>query len=341
MRIAFVLLLNLVAVSALRADDEPGPKSAGDNRPDEPRIAAFSLDKGVEFLDRAALDWTRKRECFSCHTNFAFLYSRPAVSAKSPAHDEVRAALEKLVDVRWKEKKPRWDAEVVTSAAALAHNDAATTGKLHPTTKTALDRMWTVQRKDGGWNWINCDWPPMENDDHYGVTLAALAVGVAPEDYAKTESARQGVVKIREFLKTHSPKNAHHKAMLLWSASYLPELLAPGERETWVKEIREMQRPDGGWSAAGLYPWKRGDDKQQTPDVSDGYGTGLAILALRRAGVAVDDPALERGRTWLRSNQRESGRWFTRSLFRDSKHYLTHVGTAFAIMALAEPTKMP
>ena len=108
-----------------------------------------------------------------------------------------------------------------------------------------------------------------------------------------------------------------------------------------MKELRGLQLPDGGWSAAGLYPWKRGDKKEQTPDVSDGYGTGLSILALRRAGVAVDDPALERGRTWLRSNQRESGRWFTRSLFRDSKHYLTHVGTAFAIMVLAEPAKMP
>ena len=53
----------------------------------------------------------------------------------------------------------------------------------------------------------------------------------------------------------------------------------------------------------------------------------------------MDDPALEKGREWLRANQRESGRWFTRSLFKDEKHYLTHVGTAFAIMALVEPTK--
>ena len=30
------------------------------------------------------------------------------------------------------------------------------------------------------------------------------------------------------------------------------------------------------------------------------------------------------------------GRWFTRSLNRDNKHYLSHVGTAFAVMALAE-----
>jgi squalene-hopene/tetraprenyl-beta-curcumene cyclase len=199
--------------------------------------------------------------------------------------------------------------------------------------------MWTVQRKDGGWKWINCDWPPMENDDHYGVTLAALAVGVAPEGYAKTESARAGIAKMQEFLKGHPPENAHHKGMLLWAGSYVPELATSAEKETWVKELRALQRPDGGWSAAAIYPWKRGDKKEQTPDVSDGYGTGFAIYVLGRAGVPASDSALEKGREWLRANQRESGRWFTRSLFRDNKHYLSHAGTAFAIMALAEAEK--
>jgi squalene-hopene/tetraprenyl-beta-curcumene cyclase len=38
---------------------------------------------------------------------------------------------------------------------------------------------------------------------------------------------------------------------------------------------------------------------------------------------------------WLKSHQRESGRWFTRSLHQDSMHYITHAGTAMAVMALA------
>ena len=40
--------------------------------------------------------------------------------------------------------KPRWDTEVVATASALAIHDAATTGTLHPTTRKALDRMWTL-----------------------------------------------------------------------------------------------------------------------------------------------------------------------------------------------------
>jgi hypothetical protein len=37
---------------------------------------------------------------------------------------------------------------------------------------------------------------------------------------------------------------------------------------------------------------------------------------------------------WLKANQRASGRWFTRSLKKDSRHFITHAGTAFAVMAL-------
>ncbi|HEY0981466.1 MAG TPA: squalene--hopene cyclase, partial [Schlesneria sp.] len=68
----------------------------------------------------------------------------------------------------------------------------------------------------------------------------------------------------------------------------------------------------------------------------DGYGTGFVIYILRRSGLAADDPRIQRGIEWLKSHQRESGRWFTRSLHADSMHYITHAGTAFAVMALQE-----
>ena len=83
-------------------------------------------------------------------------------------------------------------------AAALALNDSATTKKLHPLTRTALDRMWTVQLETGEWKWpTRCAWPPMESDEHYGVTLAAIGTGAAPDDYAKTPAAQAGLTKIR------------------------------------------------------------------------------------------------------------------------------------------------
>lgn len=67
---------------------------------------------------------------------------------------------------------------------------------------------------------------------------------------------------------------------------------------------------------------------------SDGYGTGFAVYILRQADVPANDPRIGKGIGWLKANQHESGRWFTRSLHQDSKHYITHAGTAFAVMAI-------
>lgn len=311
------------------------------NTKDEPLAADFSLDKAVHFLDSASLEWQTSKDCFACHTNYSYLTARPLVDAQAPAHKTIRAKAEELVQKRWPEKGPRWDTEVVASAWALAFNDAATTKKLHPATKTALDRMWTVQREDGGFTWIKCGWPPSELDDEYGAVLALIAVGVAPENYRDTEAAKAGVKKIQGYLEKTPLPSLHHKALLVWADSYLPDLLTAEQSGGIVKELLGKQLPDGGWSAATLGDWERGDGTPQQTDVSDGYGTGFSVYILRRAGIPADDPRIHAGVAWLKSHQRESGRWFARSVFKDSKHYLTHNATAFAVMALSECGEIP
>ena len=309
---------------------DPGPNDLS-----EPIAQDYSLEKAVHFLDSASLQWQKQRKCFTCHTNLAYLYARPAISSDVQAHREVRQFAEELVQNRWEEQGPRWDAEVIATAAALAFNDANTTHELHPVTKTALDRMWTIQREDGGWEWLKCDWPPFEHDDHYGVTLAALAVGVAPEDYVNSPAAQEGIAGIRSYLAANPPENLHHRAMMLWAGKYLDDLVSDEDQQKWVNELLDVQKEDGGWSAATLGEWARADDSEQDTVSSDGYGTGFVLFALQQAGVPMNDERMRRGVEWLKANQRESGRWIARSLYKDNKHYLSHAGSAFAVMALA------
>jgi squalene-hopene/tetraprenyl-beta-curcumene cyclase len=129
--------------------------------------------------------------------------------------------------------------------------------------------------------------------------------------------------------------------MLLWAGSYVPSLVADDERERTVRELKAMQRPDGGWPAAAMGDWKREDGSPQDRETSDGYGTGFAVFVLRCAGIPAGDPAVRSGLAWLRGHQRESGRWFTRSLNSDGDHFLSHAGTAFAVMALAASEPAP
>ena len=265
-----------------------------------PRSSRWS--KASHFLDSASLDWQRSWQCFTCHTNISYLIARPTIAADAPAHRQVRKFAEELISLRWEEVGPRSDAEVVAIAAALALNDAATTRKLHPLTRTALDRMWTVQRPAGDWKWpTRCRWPPMESDEHYGVTLAAIGTGAAPDGYAQTPAARAGLAKIRTFLEDNPPTDLHHKAMVLWASTYVDGLMTAEERKACIKELLAAERPTGGWAFSTLYPWTRGDGKEQDLETSDGYGTGFVVFVLRRAGVPADDPAVARGVAWLKT----------------------------------------
>ncbi|MEX2112832.1 MAG: squalene--hopene cyclase [Pirellulales bacterium] len=306
----------------------------GANQSDEPLAAEFSLAKAGDFLDSASLQWQNERGCLTCHTNMAYLQARTGIADDGPAQTEVRSFIENLVAKKWAAEGPTSDSEVVAAATALAFHDAATTKTLHPLTRAALDRMWLDQREDGGWEWLKCGWPPMESDDHYGVTLAAIAVGVAPGDYAQSEAARQGLDKIRAYLKNNPPPTLHHRAMLVWASQSVAGLITTEEQAACAKELLALQQPDGGWSSATLGNWERGDGKPQDTKTSDGYGTGFVIYVLRQAGISADDDAIQRGVHWLKTHQRTSGRWFTRSLNRDNKHFLTHAGTAMAVMAL-------
>ena len=110
-------------------------------KPDEPIGKVFSPARAAAFLDGVGLDWTQTRGCATCHTNVPFMLARPKVKGGDlSAMREVREFLEGTVKT-WETEKPRADYSVVATAFALAGNDAATTGKLHPLTRTALDRV--------------------------------------------------------------------------------------------------------------------------------------------------------------------------------------------------------
>lgn len=334
--IAYILGIIMAGLTgtAWAAEEPAVPTKA---RADEPVARELSLDKAARFLDASATNWTRTQQCGTCHTNFPYLMARP-VLGKSADMKEVRDFFEKKVSL-WDAGKPAGKppspTQVVATATALAINDSLTTGKLHPATRKALDRMWTRQQADGAWNWNKCTWPPFEHDDYFGALYAALAVGHAPDNYARTEQATKGLDKLRGYFKNTPPPNLHHKTWLLWGSVKLDGLMTHDQQQATVKELRALQRADGGWSLPSLGDWKGfagwPNDKNAP---SDGYATGLVVFVLRQAGVPASDPALQRGLSWLKQNQRESGRWFTKSLNTNKARYISNTATCFAVLAI-------
>jgi squalene-hopene/tetraprenyl-beta-curcumene cyclase len=108
------------------------------------------------------------------------------------------------------------------------------------------------------------------------------------------------------------------------------------------------QQDDGGWStrsfseASNWGPNIRPETVamlQAEPDAahpaSDVYMTAFAIILLRENNVPADDPRIQRGIAWLKSGQRVSGRWWMKSLYKDTLHFSTYMATAHALRALA------
>lgn len=308
------------------------------NVPDEPMAKAVSFEKSAEFLDHQSKAWTAIKKCGTCHTNYPYLMVRGQLGGDLSALKEVRGFFENRIanwDSGKKEDAPKRDTEVIATASALAIQDALTTGKLHPLTRKALDKMWALQQPTGAWNWLKCGWPPLEHDDYYGVVYSAIAVGHAPDNYAETEQAKKGLEGMRKYFINNPPPSLHHKVMLLWASQKLPDLMSEKLRASTIKELRAAQKSDGGWSLPMLGDWVGWDERPNDRGAaSDGYATGLVIYVLRNAGIPKDDESIQKGLAWLKSNQRESGRWFTKSINSDKYHFITHAGTAYAVMAL-------
>src|SRR5262249_39310930 len=149
--------------------------------------------------------------------------------------------------------------------------------------------------------------------DYFGAAYAALGVGAAPDGYSQTPEAQKGLARLRIYFQKNPAPNLHHKVWLLWASTKMDHLMTPAARQQTIGELLKLQQGDGGWSLPSL--WKpspmRAKDKQAA---SDGYATGLAIYVLKQAGLSPSDPRMAKGLAWLKTHQRESGRWFTPSL---------------------------
>jgi squalene-hopene/tetraprenyl-beta-curcumene cyclase len=290
---------------------------------------------------------SHENHCLACHGTFAYLAARPAVGAMTATHRQTRRTMEEFAATLAEEKlSPRETpslrvSQAVMTAAVLAQYDAVIPRKLTPTTRKVLDRIWDLQRDDGSWNWVKQGTPPSEIDDHFGVTMAAIGVGTAPDRYADTPRARKGLERICRYLSEHPPTTMHQRGMLLLAAGCVKGLLTKEQCKQTIADLFALQQSDGGWAMASLGDWKRADGAPLDRTVSDGYGTGFAVYVLRRGGgIAVDDPHLHKGVLWLQTHQRASGCWFTRSPHKNDE-LSTYTGTAYAILALDACGEIP
>ena len=318
-----------------------GQSTISPNSPEEPMAKSYSAEKSIDFIERSVTRWQSSRKCVTCHTNGLHLMAGSQVTPKSRVlsenRDFARKYLMGYVTGKTKQRGTRGAIEgLVASSSYLAIGEMMSGKALHPDTAKGLDYVWTQLDESGAWNdWLKCHWGPFEVDDHFGVTLATLAVSMSPQSYKSKPNVVEAYRKMKGFLDRNEVSSLHQKGMLIWISKHDPMLISKEEKQKWIAEIKSLQQKDGGWVLIhfGDEQWKREDSRPQSQE-SDGYATAFALYTLRQAEIPADNQIIRQGVNWLKTRQRESGRWFTHSPRRDGKHYISQAGTSMALMAL-------
>jgi squalene-hopene/tetraprenyl-beta-curcumene cyclase len=335
--------------------------------------SSWDAQAAAKYLDGRELWWSRwptsqrdhETVCVSCHTVLPYVLSRRAL--RGTLHEEAPSAIERsiLAGVTkrvslWSDVKPFYSdaeagprktvesrgTEVVFNALILANYDAEQ-GTLSPATKMAFDNMWALQLKTGdqtgGWEWLNFHNAPWEADEsqYMGAVMAAVAVGLAPANYAADPKIQPSLELLKSYLtKYYNDQPLVNRLIVLLASTRVSGLLTAEQRKSLEDAVYSQQREDGGWSLPTFGKWKRHDDTPLSVK-SDGYATGLAVFALEQAGVPRTQAHIEKGLAWLEHNQDHSdGLWPSYSLNKerdpasDIGRFMSDAATAYAVMAL-------
>lgn len=324
----------------------------------EPKRKTVSVKLAVDYIENAAVAWSKSRKCVTCHTNGTYMVIRPSLSEQlGPPSKEIRTFFTGQLTKLQKAGVKRLQSgirptQVAYVAAGLAEWDAHSTKTTSKETSAALKLMLSVQAKNGSWGNADC-WPPHESSAYHGATVAAMAIGTAPGwlKTVKDNKAKQSIARLRAYLQKTAPPHDYGRVLLLWTATRMKGLVDAKQRADLIRTIWKHQRSDGGWSIrtfAEPEKWGRGNraaklrvEPEFKNPPSDGHMTGLAVIVLRDAGVPADDPRLKKAVAWLLANQRSSGRWWTRSLNTDRYHFITYSGTLYPLLALAKCDALP
>jgi squalene-hopene/tetraprenyl-beta-curcumene cyclase len=330
---------------------------------DEPRVKAFGRDTiraAAKYLDEGSVCWVREKTCINCHTTGPYMSERPSLSAMlGKPNEEILADFVKGVPEQVTPQKEtdkdglKYYAGSWTSiwrSMGLAEWDKHVTGKLSEHTDRSLRDMFARQSPSGAFvSYGEVEIPHITTD--FELTLQAVrAITAAPGWLANLKDADllARIDLMKSWLRSAEPKNDFDRVLRLQLASYIPDLVSKADREAALALLSSKQHEDGGWSTRDMsavndWHFKMSDTVLKLiaslPDAdkpeSDAYMTALAIVLMKQSGVAISDERIQRGLTWLKREQRVSGRWWMHSLYRGNYHYITYIATCQALKALA------
>ena len=340
---------------------------------DEPKVKAFgpeTIKAAAKYLDDGAHYWVREKSCLACHSTGVYMVERSVLTKQlgKPSAEVLNDFIKSVPKDAGKSGEGN-AATSVWRSSGLASWDKYVVGKLSEHTDRSLRHTVMILPDDNMYNTIKLIEIPYITTRFELTVQAMRAMVTAPGWLANLKEADllARVERIKKFLREHQPLNDYELALKLQLANLNPELVTKEERDAAIAMLWRKQLADGGWSTRRMsdllkwrvevhppterQPWKEAIDPtvikliQNLADAanpeSDPYMTAFAIVLLRESGVPANDNRIQKGISWLKENQRVTGRWWMHSLYRGNYNYITYISTAQALRALALCDELP
>ena len=299
-----------------------------------PREAA---QRGLEWLQQAAWDWSKRNPCFGCHVQSQVLMGQ-AVALKMGYRVSMPA-------VRWLDDFTRrqtdsgtwfgWSHSAsVFGAMGVAYAAAATgisSDKGQPETRNpkgllleAADHLVSIQAADGAIP-VDQPAPPIVQGQFMTTSNALVAL-----DWAATHSDdptyQQAAARGAAWIAANEPTTNQDKVFKI--IALMRDGTSDQKRTAWsvVEELSAEQQPDGGWK------------EHSATDGSNAIATGQVLYAFKQAGVSIHGAMFRRGVDFLLQSQMneptpDNGLW--KSIHTQSERPSDFAHTMWAVIGLA------
>lgn len=294
--------------------------------------------KGLAFLEKEGIAWTKEKKCASCHHVPMMLWSQEEARRHGIAiNREIRqSALAFALNAPrtgfWGPLAPEKLAAIPGPSLEIIYLllgiGPERTGEGASAKKTAeLEaHLFDKQEPNGSWIFTRKEkgklLAPIQDSDEVVTLLALLAESSNPVPAADQGRLMNSREKAMSWLKDSSLKSSDQARAL--GLVVLKRFGVDERVHPLATELLSKQREDGGWSQSDERP-------------SDALATGQVLFALAAAGLAESHLEIHRAREFLAHTQRKDGSWLVTSRQdKGNDPIASYFGSAWAIIGLVQ-----
>jgi Squalene-hopene cyclase C-terminal domain len=292
--------------------------------------------KALQILQKSGHKFTMTRRCASCHHNTLTSMAAGLARQKGvPMVDTLATEriMSMVISIQYA-GDPNRQNDFVNAKFLIPYELNGLAAEKYPadfSTDVAVSYVLSQAKKDGSWD-PETFRVPMEDGNIHLTALSIRSIRLyAPA--GKKKQADELAARTGKWLEAQNPSSQQELSFQLLGLHWCGAEMNIQQRVS--EKLRELQRPDGGWS--------------QLPTMSsDAYATGQALCALSESGmIRPQDACYQKGLEYLLKTQDEEGAWAveTRSYpiqpFRntdfppyDENQFISAAGSNWALMAL-------